>query len=337
MMMTTTPPNTPMVSVLLAARNEEANIIRCLTALHNLDYPGDRFEVLIGDDQSTDATPDLIQAFIADKPNFRYQRIESQTPGLRGKANVLAQLSHIAQGEYFFYTDADIAVSPTWLGAMLPLFDPKTGVVVGVTRMTPTDGFAAMQSLEWLFSIAAMRFFSFVEIPFTGMGNNMAVRRSAYFAVGGYEGIGFSIVEDFALFMAIIKRGYAFKQGFQPQILSISEPTKTVAELLIQRKRWVKGALQAPWPIKLSFFASALLFPILLILLFISPGIALGLAALHYVLITTIALTSITILRQTDLYRFVLLFWLYFNLNNTLMLINYLRPTKTIWKGRAYD
>lgn len=337
MMTMTASQNTPMVSVLLASRNEEANIIRCLTALNRLNFPKDRFEVLIGDDQSTDATPDLIQNFIADKPHFRYQRIESQTPGLRGKANVLAQLSHLAKGAYFFYCDADIAVAPTWLDAMLRLFGAKTGVIVGVTRMTPTGGFAAMQSLEWLFSLAAMRLFSFLKIPFTGMGNNMAVRREAYFSVGGYENIGFSIVEDFALFMAIIKKGYGFRQGFQPQILSVSEPTRTVAELLVQRKRWVKGAMQAPWPIKLSFFASAFLLPILFILLFTSPALALGLAALHYMLVTTIAICSITILGQTDLYRYVLLFWFYFNLNNTLMLINYLRPTETIWKGRAYE
>ncbi len=336
MMIMTASQKTPMVSVLLAARNEEANIVRCLTALDRLDFPKAQFEVLIGDDQSTDATPELILSFISNKPHFRYQRIESQTPGLRGKANVLAQLAHLANGKYFFYCDADIAVAPTWLDAMLRLFGAKTGVVVGVTRMTSIGGFAAMQSLEWLFSIAAMRFFSFLKIPFTGMGNNMVVRREAYFAVGGYEGIGFSIVEDFALFVAIIEKGHDFRQGFQPQILSISEPTRTVAELLVQRKRWVKGAMQAPWPIKLSFFASALLLPILLILLFVSPGIAIGLAALHYALVTTIAVCSITILGQTDLYRYVLLFWFYFNLNNTLMLINYLRPTETIWKGRAY-
>lgn len=40
----------------------------------------------------------------------------------------------------------------------------------------------------------------------TGLGNNMAVSREAYDAVGGYEQIGFSIVEDYALFIAIIRK-----------------------------------------------------------------------------------------------------------------------------------
>ncbi len=330
-------PDPPRVSILVAARNEGANIVRCLTALDRLNYPKEAFEVLVGDDHSTDATAVLVQDFVTDKSNFKYHRIESQLPGLRGKANVLAQLGQFATGDFYFYCDADIAVAPTWIGSMLRLFDKKTGVVVGVTRMTPTGAFAAMQSLEWLFSLAAMRFFSFLKIPFTGMGNNMVVRRAAYEAVGGYETIGFSIVEDFQLFVAIIEKGYGFEQGFQPEILSISESTRTTAELLIQRKRWVKGAMQAPWPIKLSFFFSALLVPVLVIVLFFSPVLAGVLALAHYILVTTIALSAIFILGQIDLLRYVPLFWFYFNLNNTLMLINYLRPTQTIWKGRAYE
>ncbi len=331
------PPSHKKVSILLAARNEELNILRCLQSLHNLDFPKTDYEVLVGNDKSSDQTEAVILNFIQKKSTFQYFLIESQFAGLRGKANVLAQLSHHATGDYLFYCDADIAVAPTWISQMLGLFKDNTGAVVGVTRMTPTGIFAAMQSLEWLFSLAAMRFFSRFEIPFTGMGNNMAVRREAYEAVGGYERIGFSIVEDFALFMAIIDKGYGFVQGFRPGIISVSEPTRSLPELLVQRKRWVKGAMQAPWPIKLSFFASALFFPFLLILLFVAPLWSVGLAVLHYALVSAIALTGLIILKQKDLIKYTPLFWLYFNFNNTLMLINYLRPTSTVWKGRVYN
>lgn len=324
------------VSVLLAARNEEKTILRCLQALDQLDYPQHLLEILIGNDDSSDATERVVLEFIRDKPHFELHTIQLQTPGLKGKANVLAQLAHRASGDYFFFCDADIAVAPTWIEQMLPLFRPKVGVVVGVTRMVPGGTFAAMQSLEWLFSITGMRFFSLFEVPFTGMGNNMAVSREAYWAVGGYEKIGFSIVEDFALFMAIIGQGYGFVQGFQSQIVSLSLPVKSVGELLRQRKRWVKGAMQAPLPIRLSFIASAFFLPILLLLLFIAPAWSIGLAGVHFSLIGSISFIGLRMLKQPDLLRFVPLFWLYFSLNNTLMLINYLLPTPTIWKGRNY-
>ncbi|GHB81290.1 hypothetical protein GCM10007390_40090 [Persicitalea jodogahamensis] len=308
-----------------------------MASLQNLDFPKDQFEVLIGNDQSEDQTENIILNYIQDKSTFQYHLIDSQTPGLRGKANVLAQLAHYAKGQYLFYCDADIAVAPGWLNEMLALFNVNTGVVVGVTRMTPTGVFAAMQSIEWLFSLTAMRFFSHFEIPFTGMGNNMAVRREAYFAVGGYENIGFSIVEDFALFMAILSNGYGFVQGFQPGIISTSQPTQTLSELLTQRKRWVKGAMQAPWQIKSGFFASALFLPMVISLIFIAPSWSIGLALAHFLLVTVVGLTGLTILKQRDLFKYLPLFWFYFNLNNTLMLINYLRPSSTVWKGRSYE
>ena len=62
---------TPLVSVLLAVRNEEENIIACLNALDNMDYPKDRIEILIGDDLSDDSTNSIIQNYISDKTNFK--------------------------------------------------------------------------------------------------------------------------------------------------------------------------------------------------------------------------------------------------------------------------
>jgi cellulose synthase/poly-beta-1,6-N-acetylglucosamine synthase-like glycosyltransferase len=58
-------------SILIAARNEEDTILRCLQAIERLNYPPDRYEVLIGNDQSEDKTGLIIENFIRDKPQFR--------------------------------------------------------------------------------------------------------------------------------------------------------------------------------------------------------------------------------------------------------------------------
>ncbi len=94
--------------------------------------------------------------------------------------------------------------------------------------------------------------------------------------------------------------------------------------------------MQAPWPIKLSFIASAFLLPVLLILMFVAPAWSLGLAVIHFFLVGSICLTGIQLLRQPDLVQYIPLFWFYFSLNNTTMLINHLLPTPTVWKGRNY-
>lgn len=326
----------PTVSILVAARNEETNILRCLMALNLLDYPASHLEIIIGNDNSEDQTVQTVEAFITDKPQFSCYTIRENIPGLEGKANVLAQLIQKSSGKYLLFCDADIAVPPTWVDGMLALFTNNVGVVVGVTRMTKTGTFAAMQSLEWILSLATMRFFSRWNIPFTGMGNNMAVTREAYRKVGGYEKIGFSIVEDYALFVTIIKNRFAFVQGFQPEITSESVPMRSLSELLTQRKRWVKGAMKSPLPIRLSFFISALLIPLLFVLFQWNPQAAGLVTLIHFLLVSGVAFLGARILKQNDLYRYLPLFWLYFNLNNTTMLINYLIPTPTTWKGRTY-
>jgi cellulose synthase/poly-beta-1,6-N-acetylglucosamine synthase-like glycosyltransferase len=324
------------VSVLVAARNEEKNIERCLQSLHALDFPRENIEILIGDDDSDDRTADVVARFIRDKPQFKYIKITQQTPGLKGKANVLAQLAHEAKGAYFFYCDADIAVKQTWASEMYRHFGPGTGVVVGVTRMKHTHLLADLLSMEWLFALGVMRFFSLIKIPITGMGNNMAVTREAYFTIGGYEKIGFSIVEDYALFMTIARSEYGFKMAYKPEIISISEPMNTFTELLGQRKRWMHGVVESFWVTRLSLFVASLIVPILFVISILCPiNLTTGIT-LYYLLVTGISLLSITILRQYDLWKAALLFWFYMVSMGLIMLVNYYLPSKTVWKGREY-
>jgi cellulose synthase/poly-beta-1,6-N-acetylglucosamine synthase-like glycosyltransferase len=94
-----------------------------------------------------------------EKSQFTYIKVTEQRAGLKGKANVLAQIAHQAKGRYFIYCDADIAVQPGWASEMLAHFRPETGVVVGVTRMKHTHLLADLLSMEWLFALSAARFF----------------------------------------------------------------------------------------------------------------------------------------------------------------------------------
>jgi cellulose synthase/poly-beta-1,6-N-acetylglucosamine synthase-like glycosyltransferase len=336
MQTTHSPDHTIRISILVAARNEEQNIERCLRSLDLLDFPKEQLEIIIGDDDSDDSTAQEVQQYCAGKPEFRYVRLTSQLPGLKGKANVLAQLAHLAKGDYFFYCDADIAVQPGWATELLAHFKPETGVVVGVTRMKQTHFLADLLSMEWLFALTATRFFSLLKIPITGMGNNMAVTRKAYFAIGGYEKIGFSIVEDYALFMAIVGAGFGFQMAYKPEVVSISEPVNTFPDLLKQRKRWMAGVMQSFWVTRLSLFVSVLVVPILLVLSIWLPVDPLAGIVRYYLLVTIISVISIILLKQPDLWKAALLFWFYMVAIGFIMLVNYYLPTKTVWKGREY-
>ncbi|MCE7061984.1 glycosyltransferase [Dyadobacter sp. CY343] len=331
------PDNPVRISILVAARNEEQNIERCLRSLDLLDFPKEQLEIIIGDDDSEDNTAWITQQFSAEKQEFKYVKITNRISGLKGKANVLAQLAHIARGEYFFYCDADIEVQPGWASQMLSHFKQKTGVVVGVTRMKKNRHLLAdMLSMEWLFALTAMRFFSHFKVPITGMGNNMAVTREAYFKVGGYEKIGFSIVEDYALFMGIVRGGFDFQMAYKPEVISISEPVNTFPELLRQRKRWMHGVMESYWVTRLSLFVSSLIVPILFLLSIWLPINPVSSVVQYYVLVTAVSLTAVVLLKQPDLWKAALLFWFYMVSIGLIMLINYYLPSRTVWKGREY-
>ena len=105
----------PDVSVIVAARNEEENILRCLKSLDRLEYPEDKLQIILVDDRSTDNTQNLVDNFIIDKPKFTKIVTKKEIGRLKGKTNALANALEIASGEIILTTDADCVVTATWV------------------------------------------------------------------------------------------------------------------------------------------------------------------------------------------------------------------------------
>lgn len=243
----------PRVSILIAARNEEAAIGRCLNAIRTLNYPPELVEVLLGDDGSTDQTRARAEAVMQGYGGlFRCISITDTLGAARGKANVLAHLARAATTNFFFITDADIAVPCTWLPGMLAYARPGVGTVTGLTIVRGPRLFDRLQGLDWLLSLSLVQVVTDLGKPVTAMGNNMLVTREAYEATGGYEALPFSVTEDFELFKAVLKRGFGFCNVFRPEILAFSLPIATPLGLLHQRRRWLRGVEALPWGLKLG-------------------------------------------------------------------------------------
>ncbi|PJJ52892.1 glycosyltransferase [Hymenobacter chitinivorans] len=253
---------TPKVSILIAARNEEATIERCLRALAGLNYPASQLEILIGDDASTDDTMGVVQRFIADKPQFRLLPIRHRLGTARGKSNVLAHLCRAATADVFLITDADMALSPDWVQTMLAAAPEGVGVVTGITTAAGSL-FGRLQGLDWLFGLNLIRVLTDLGLPITAVGNNMLVTRAAYESIGGYEALAFSITEDLQLFDQIVRQGWGYRNIITPSALGISVPQPTVLHLLRQRKRWMKGAVRLPWQLGLLFSSYAFFYTVL--------------------------------------------------------------------------
>ncbi len=101
---------TPRVSVLVPARNEENNLGACLASLLQQDYSN--FEILVLDDDSTDKTAEIVQAYATQDRRVKLIKSTSLPVGWLGKNWACHQLGENATGEIFIFTDADTRIAP---------------------------------------------------------------------------------------------------------------------------------------------------------------------------------------------------------------------------------
>ncbi len=249
----------PSVAVLIAMRNEEENIADCLNALTQQTYPNNLYDVYVLDDSSTDRSPEIVQTFAQSHKNIHLISIQKEQNGLKGKMNALTQGIKQTEQQLLLVTDADCVVSPTWIERMVDYFDETTGMVGGLTVLFPFGNlaitnppktlFTRIQAMDWLFLQTLATLNSFRGKPITILGNNFAFRRSAYLQVGGFEAIGFSVTEDFALMEAIRKQTqWTIRHTLDRLNAIYSRPTLRFTDFLQQRLRWVKGGRSMrPW------------------------------------------------------------------------------------------
>ncbi|MFC5408193.1 glycosyltransferase [Larkinella bovis] len=324
-------------SILIAARNEEANILRCLRAIEQLVYPPNRYEVLIGNDQSEDQTGTIVAEFIRNKPHYHLIPITERVGKQAGKSNVLAQLARKAQGRILLFTDADCEVPATWLAGMVKPFESATlGILTGCTQIVGQTGFEKLQAIDWFYGQFLIKQCADLKIPVTAMGNNMAVRKTAYDAVGGYEQLPFSIVEDYQLFTEIIGRNFDFSHRFDAEVLATTQPIPNWKIWLQQRKRWLVGALQLPVYFVFLFSCQLLFYPFLLTLAHWYPFAAVSIWALKFGLQSGQLLWIFYRFRRWDLLPYLIGYELYLHIGYLISLLYYLLPTQVVWKGRTY-
>lgn len=328
----------PKISILLAARNEEKLIIRNLEAINKLDYPKDKLEVLIGNDASTDCTADLVTDYIANKPHFRYFLIDKTVGKGRGKANVLGQLAHKASGEFYFITDVDVQLPKNWILALLQEFTDEVGLVSGTTKCERGSLFATLQAIDWLHFMGYIKAFANAGIGCTSVGNNMAVRAEAYWQTGGYEVIDFSITEDYKLFKEVTSRGWQWRTVMGENSLGLAWHIPSVKDMLHQRKRWLIGARELPINWKAMILLYGLFVPCFILLLIISPKLAMMLWFLKFTLQSLfIYFLCLGVKRKPFGLFHLLIYEGYLLLNTAATALFYWMPVKSVWKGREYN
>ncbi len=327
------------VSVIVAARNEAVNMKQCLTSLDKLDYPDQLLEIFIVNDRCEDETPEIISEFIKGKPCFKYIKNDSVKTNLSGKANAISRAIETSNGEIIFITDADCEVPAEWIKNMISYFQGNVGLVAGFTLLDHSKNiFSQLQSLDWSFMLSVAAGSIGLGIPLSCIGNNFAIRRITYNEVGGYEGVGFSVAEDFSLLQAIAKKtNWKIVFPLELQSIVLSKPVKNIIEFLQQRKRWAVGGTSVHWFGKLIIVLSVCAHLAILCLLVFGKFMTAGMM-FSAILISDLLLLypSMKKIKKLNL-LFLLPIYKLFSLFYMLILSIILLLNRTVeWKGIKY-
>lgn len=327
----------PLISVMVAVRNESKHIIRCLDALNKLDYPKEKIQLLIGEDQSEDNTAELIATFIADKPTFKMVSITDNLGKARGKANVLAHLAHVATGNIYLITDADVAVNEKWARELVAFFSKNIGIISGTTIVEDNGTtMGRMQEIDWMYFMGLLRSFDYYGLKCTAVGNNMAITKHAYWSTGGYEQIDFSVTEDFKLYKEVRARGYETLNILNSNVINRSAPVEDFNLLMHQRKRWLVGARELPvyWWFFFSIFG--LFGPAIIIMFLYSIKLGLiffGIKLLLQSLSVYVLKSKIDLRKNFD---YLLTYEVYSIAVAVCTQVFYFLPINFKWKNRTY-
>ena len=189
------------VSVIIPARNEEANIeraVRSAAAQHGVR------EIIVADDQSSDRTGEILERLGTGIPLLKVIRIQSLPPGWMGKANALASAARAATGDWFLFTDADTEHHPGSLATLLARSERENVDLLSLSpgQRVPTWWEKSVIPLVYV-SLARRYKFEEVSDPSSPVaaanGQYILIRRETYDRAGGHEAVRAEILDDVAL------------------------------------------------------------------------------------------------------------------------------------------
>lgn len=243
------------VSVLVAAWNEESCVAQTVRSV--LAQTGVEFEILIGDDGSTDATRALlVEAFALQEVSplvfaSRDQRIVLHALPHRGKGHTLESLRVLAKHPVLITVDADTVLGEHALQRLSQCFgDALVEAAAGsVIVREPAGALTHFQFAEYLRNTFLRRGWSEGGVLEQVPGALAAIRASALSKAGGFPVD--SITEDYEVAYRLYAR--AAKEGRTIRIPTIAsaraytDPPRTLLGLIRQRTRWFAGFLTTFW------------------------------------------------------------------------------------------
>lgn len=233
----------PFVSILVPAHNEGKVIEKTARALLSFDYPKDKYEVIIVNDNSSDNSAEILDQVKNEFKDRNFIVINTdKTNGGKGKSNALNIGFARSKGEIISVYDADNTPEKTALKYLVKTLvkDDGLGAVIGKFRCRNKDvnlltKFINIETLtfQWMAQAGRWKLFKLCTIP----GTNFVIRRSILEEINGWDTK--AITEDTELSFRIYRMGYKIK--FMPLAVTWEQEPQTLRVWFKQRSRWAKG------------------------------------------------------------------------------------------------
>ena len=322
-----------MVSIIIPARNEEANIGDCIRSILAQEYPSTLFEVIVVDDFSEDGTAAVVQAFSKE----HLVKLVALSEVVTDRASVTAFKktaleAGIAQsrGSLIITTDADCVAGPQWLHCMVAAYQSSQAKVI----IAPVD-FTSNGSLVETFQSLDFRTMQGItgathrlKLGHMANGANLAFTKEAYHAVNGYDGTKHVASGDD--YLLLVKMAGRFPKGIcylkNKQAIMHTAPQPTWKALLNQRIRWASKSGK--------YKDDKLTAILLLVYLFNVSLIALLVAGAFNVLYWKVLMGMMAMKIALEI-LFLLPVSGFFNKRRTLLIFPFLQPLHILYIGLA--
>jgi chlorobactene glucosyltransferase len=207
-----TPLETPLVSILVPARNEAGQIARTLCSLEEQTYPD--FELILLDDGSSDGTLKIAQQTLEGNPRTKVISGQPLPPGWLGKNWACHQLAQQAQGELLIFTDADVHWAPEALSAIISLLQQMRADMLTVWPTQRTETWSERLVVPMMMFVIT-GYLPEILVRYTpwqvfaaANGQCLLFRRAAYDQIGGHQSVRDNIIEDMGLARGIKQSGF---------------------------------------------------------------------------------------------------------------------------------
>lgn len=194
-------PTERRVSVIIPARNEEANVERVVRSVAAQE---DVREILVVDDRSVDRTAEILEWLKAQIPALRVVRTGPLPGGWLGKNHAVATGARLATGEWLLFTDADTDHRPGSLRTLVERAEREGADLLSISPGQRTDTWWEKAVIPLIYTRLA-KLFRFQEVSdprspvAAANGQYILVRRDAYERAGGHDSVRGEILEDVEL------------------------------------------------------------------------------------------------------------------------------------------